>query len=85
MDLEDAGRRVGTFLLILGALALALFGASGVARSTYYPLFCGGAILLFMGWFLRLRNSSAEQSKDSGRFRMFRRKPKESKEQPKGK
>jgi protein-S-isoprenylcysteine O-methyltransferase Ste14 len=85
MNTEDAGRRVGTFFLVLGILALALFGASDVAGSTYYPLFCAGGLLLLIGWFLHVRNRTPEEPKDSGRFSLFRSKPKEKKEQPKGK
>ncbi len=78
--MEGFGRRAGTFFLVLGVFLIVLFVASDAVRATYYPLICSGAILLVLGWFLRVRNRAPEQGKPSGRFGIFGGKPKNQKD-----
>jgi hypothetical protein len=78
--MEGFGKRAGTFFIVLGVFLVALFISSDAVKAPYYPLICSGAILLGLGWFLRVRNREPEEAKPSGRFRIFSGKPKTDKE-----
>jgi len=70
---QGFGGRVGTFLIVLGVFSTLLFVASDFSNQALLPLFCGGALLLGLGAFLRLRNSREQENKPSGRFSILHR------------
>lgn len=78
--MEGFGRRAGTFFIVLGVFLVVLFISSDAVQAPYYPLICSAALLLGLGWFLRVRNREPEQAKPSGRFRIFGEKPKQDKD-----
>jgi hypothetical protein len=82
-DGSGLGRRLGSFLLLLGVIGLILFAVSDISGKAYYVMFCGGALLLLAGGFLLIRARSRDEPQDSGRFSVLRGSPREKKEKPK--
>ena len=81
--MEGFGKRAGTFFLVIGVFLVILFISSDAVKTPYYPLICLGALLLGLGWFLRIRNQEPEETKSSGRFSILQGKPKKEKDNKK--
>jgi hypothetical protein len=83
MDDLGLGARVGNFLVVIGVLVILIFLASDISSQPVFPLFCSGAALIGIGAYLRIRNAQPGEDKPSGRFRLFHRGKKDSKDENK--
>jgi hypothetical protein len=75
---DDGGRerkalisRIGTFFLLLGALAVVLFIASDVGEKTYFQYFFLGIFMVGLGFILK--RMSAQPASEGKRFESLRR------------
>ena len=65
-------RKIGTFLLLIGVISLALFFISDIALATNFNYLLSGIIITGLGIYL-MRGTSAAPAQESGRFRFVRR------------
>jgi hypothetical protein len=63
--------RIGTFLILLGIVLLALFAYSDIVQAPVCNLLISGGLSLGLGIFLWFRNP-APPPPETGRFRLFR-------------
>ncbi|HSO26697.1 MAG TPA: hypothetical protein VLS48_01410 [Anaerolineales bacterium] len=69
--------RIGQFIFFVGLIAMIIFFASDRAQAPAYEFFCGGLVIFLFGVLLMWR--TRPPAKDSGRFRMLRRRKDNSK------
>ena len=73
------GNRIGVFLILLGIAFIGLFILSDVASAPEVGLLAAGTLILLVGIYLFWKNPNPDPA-PSGRFGIFKRKPKPKKE-----